>query len=482
MHLKSREFVIVLLLGLVILLGSTIYLSSRVTRNPFVYTAQVLSGISQNTTLSIHVSTKTECSNMLTQVFFDVTPPDSAEVVVNDESGMRTFGVMQKEAGKTVGYFSDGTYQAKISPKTGYTVKGEVVQFFTVSGVCTEDVSIPSIAPETTAPPTTLPTEDRTDTLTVDQTVIETIPSPEIPKSRPLTSTEILRSSGVTESIVLCASGEACLNICTTKNTADACNNYIREKLLANPASRVEHLDQSAIAVFLEERQGARIFIDSDGEGISNFDEINIYGTNPNASDSDDDGISDGTELLTHTHPLSAGAANDSIFFEDPRTKGATSSKFTISAITPEATTTDIDGKIHVTAVKFSGSAPANSFIVLYIFSEPIIATVRSDADGAWIYTLNKELPDGEHEVVTAITDLGGRILARSEPLPFIKQAEAFSIGSKFPARKTQPSFFEGTSLMIGFLILVIALVSSFIVIATVTQSNEYDTGTPMST
>jgi len=39
---------------------------------------------------------------------------------------------------------------------------------------------------------------------------------------------------------------------------------------------------------------------DSDGDGISDDDEINIYGTNPDSNDTDGDGLSDGEEILLY--------------------------------------------------------------------------------------------------------------------------------------------------------------------------------------
>ena len=55
----------------------------------------------------------------------------------------------------------------------------------------------------------------------------------------------------------------------------------------------------------------ARVFsndIDSDDDGLSDGDEVNIYGTDPYESDSDDDGLSDGDEVLNSTYELVAGA------------------------------------------------------------------------------------------------------------------------------------------------------------------------------
>lgn len=42
--------------------------------------------------------------------------------------------------------------------------------------------------------------------------------------------------------------------------------------------------------------------LDADGDGISNWDEVNLWGTDPRDQDSDDDGLSDGQELMS-PHP-----------------------------------------------------------------------------------------------------------------------------------------------------------------------------------
>jgi hypothetical protein len=46
-------------------------------------------------------------------------------------------------------------------------------------------------------------------------------------------------------------------------------------------------------------------FVDSDGDGLSDDDEVNIYGTDPHNPDTDGDGLTDGEEVLVyHTNPL----------------------------------------------------------------------------------------------------------------------------------------------------------------------------------
>ena len=53
---------------------------------------------------------------------------------------------------------------------------------------------------------------------------------------------------------------------------------------------------------------------DSDGDGILDADEINIYGTDPMVSDTDGDGLDDGDEINTHgTNPLVADTDGDGL-------------------------------------------------------------------------------------------------------------------------------------------------------------------------
>src|SRR5690349_19356025 len=43
---------------------------------------------------------------------------------------------------------------------------------------------------------------------------------------------------------------------------------------------------------------------DSDGDGLFDDDEVNVYGTDPNNPDTDGDGIDDGQEVFNGTNPL----------------------------------------------------------------------------------------------------------------------------------------------------------------------------------
>ncbi|MGB6895332.1 MAG: flexitail domain-containing putative surface protein [Dehalococcoidia bacterium] len=53
---------------------------------------------------------------------------------------------------------------------------------------------------------------------------------------------------------------------------------------------------------------------DTDGDGLTDCDELDIYGTDPYNPDSDEDGLSDGDEVLVHlTHPLNPDSDSDDL-------------------------------------------------------------------------------------------------------------------------------------------------------------------------
>jgi subtilisin family serine protease len=52
--------------------------------------------------------------------------------------------------------------------------------------------------------------------------------------------------------------------------------------------------------------------VDTDGDGLTDDDEVNVHGTDPNDADSDDDGLSDGDEVNVHgTDPNDADSDDD---------------------------------------------------------------------------------------------------------------------------------------------------------------------------
>jgi hypothetical protein len=179
---------------------------------------------------------------------------------------------------------------------------------------------------------------------------------------------------------------------------------------------------------FIKERIGDTILRDTDGDGISDYDEVNMYETNPFSADTDADGYIDGTEILGGYDPLSS-EPETLVVYESPQETGSIRDDIlTVSNITTltEETSEVVPDGIELSAI-ISGKGLPNSFVTLYIFSTPIVITIKTDADGNWSYLFDKELDEGSHEIYVGLTDNAGRLIAKSNPLPFVKTAEAYT-------------------------------------------------------
>ncbi len=224
---------------------------------------------------------------------------------------------------------------------------------------------------------------------------------------------------------------------------------------------RVAHeLDELTIKndKVIKERIGDAITKDSDKDGISDYDEVNLYQTNPFTADTDGDGFIDSVEITQGFNPLNT-QSEALISYESPQESGVVREDLLAVASVSTLSFAREDGEER--NALFTGTALPNSFVTLYIYSTPIIVTVKTDSDGNWNYMLDKDLEDGEHEVYVGITDNTGRIVAKSNPLPFVKTAEAYSgITAPLPTTDSEsvPSFLGGNTLLFAGSLLIVLL------------------------
>lgn len=59
------------------------------------------------------------------------------------------------------------------------------------------------------------------------------------------------------------------------------------------------------------------------------------------------------------------------------------------------------------TLLRFSGTAKPNTLVTLYIFSTAVVAVVKSDEVGNWVYDREKDLTTGKHTAFATIYDEG---------------------------------------------------------------------------
>jgi hypothetical protein len=170
------------------------------------------------------------------------------------------------------------------------------------------------------------------------------------------------------------------------------------------------------------------LLTDSDQDGLSDVEEMRL-GTDPQAADSDKDGRTDGDEIRSGFNPLqaSSGEEKDKIVYESPQTlplEEKLDTRYEVKLV--EVGRVSEDGR--AITLRITGKAVPNTLVTLYVYSEPVVVTVKVDGEGNWSYDLDKQLEDGSHEVYVAVTDSTGKITAKSSPLRFIKTAQAVSI------------------------------------------------------
>ena len=330
-----------------------------------------------------------------------------------------------------------------------------------------------------------------------------------------------------------CSSEEDCVRLCADGKNSTLCAGFATERLFVRPLAPTTTPEVSAadkvtpppvapspekvaeekkdFIAFVSARVGARTFLDTDQDGVTDFDEVNIYGTDPTKEDSDNDGMTDETEILMGSDPLAAetpepaaramtatapgeaapaeGTENTDtakwrVAFGNPKAEGPVIPEF--ATTTGVSAHTEVDTRASTTRnlLTFEGHSIPNSIVTLFIFSDPIVVRVKTDDTGAWTYTLDKELADGSHQMYSAITDASGKILAKSDPLPFVKQAAAVSIGSELaaaPAAPAAPGFMSNSDMIALVLVFVGVLGIALSVIGFVVRRRRDDIDPPLT-
>ena len=182
-----------------------------------------------------------------------------------------------------------------------------------------------------------------------------------------------------------------------------------------------------AAETLIKERVETDLSKDSDQDGITDFDEINLYQTDPLVADSDNDGFTDGIEILSGYDPRDA-SVEAVVEYESPKEAGVVREDIlVVESITTLTPPNNSVNETQTPEAVISGRALPNSFVTLFVFSNPVVVTVKTDAEGNWSYKFDKEIEDGTHEVYVGVTDNAGRVVAKSEPVRFVKTAEAFT-------------------------------------------------------
>lgn len=144
---------------------------------------------------------------------------------------------------------------------------------------------------------------------------------------------------------------------------------------------------------------------------------------------------------------------------DDPRsTSVAPSPRLRIDAVT----NLTVEGQPDA-ALKLTGIGPPNAVVTIFIYSDPIIVTTRTDANGNWSYTLDRGLSDGSHEVYVTVTDETGKIQETSNPLGFFV-AEARAV-TEDQFRVHQDALQSGGDSYLSFYVIIAGLLVALTVV-----------------
>jgi hypothetical protein len=231
--------------------------------------------------------------------------------------------------------------------------------------------------------------------------------------------------------------------------------------------------------------------LDSDNDGLTDVEELRI-GTDLHNPDTDGDGYLDGDEVKNGFDPLKAsdGKKSDKIMFQSPKDQGAVKAEYSVSSVAAvDTSTTSVDAAKSDTngsansskKIKLQGKGLPNAFVTVYIFSnDPVIVTVKTNANGDWEYVLDKNLENGNHEVYVAVTDNTGKITAKSQPLFFVKTAQAVELTSNLdtaakniPQNQSPIERSQGNFLIFSFSIIIFFVGISMLVTAIILRKKQ---------
>ena len=349
-------------------------------------------------------------------------------------------------------------------------------------------VALSTTTVNTTATNTPVETSGTT-TGTTATTKLATTATPEVKEPVPVeTPTQIINNVTDALNILSKPTETTTVTETTTGGTTETATNNGDIKVEQQPAPTPAQIAQEIKA---KEEIVKLVYQDTNKDGISDYDSKYVYNMDPvkasPVSFYEGRNVNAGEKILLGFDPSKKEL--EKVVAEEPTTEakpGIVVSSYKVNEVklvdtipTKETTSTKETTPVKETkitkAIALKGVALPNSFITIYIYSTPIMVTVKTDKNGEWNYTLDKELENGNHTVYTATVNNTGNIVAKSTPFTFVKTAEAVTLQDIAPIQVAQastvekPGFLQTNNIfiiviaglmMIGIILILIGLLS----------------------
>ena len=163
---------------------------------------------------------------------------------------------------------------------------------------------------------------------------------------------------------------------------------------------------------------------DSDQDGVSDFDEVANFATNPLLADTDNDGVVDSVELIRNSDPLvvnqivvpNLNKNIEEVTFD---------SVVEIDLVSPLVAATN-NNEPEEYFVTVEGRSIPNSYVYLLSHTTDVVGIVKTGSTGLFSYTFEQNFNIGEHQITAVLTDVTGEIVASSKPHSFARTQNTF--------------------------------------------------------
>jgi hypothetical protein len=125
----------------------------------------------------------------------------------------------------------------------------------------------------------------------------------------------------------------------------------------------------------------------------------------------------------------------------------------------------EIKGKKIGGRMKFSGKGPPYTTVTIYVFSEPIVVTTKTDENGDWIYEFDQPLEGGKHVAYATVRTTSGKVV-RSTVFDFEVEAASVEDIDRFLDESktidTQTRFIRYVFILVGMAFIIVLSMQSY--------------------